>query len=168
MAAVDVRFAQVLKQLIDIKQREWLDCDDNADRWFCHDKPFTAKERRVLMWSVGKVTTSWLWQTADELLAENWLSYDSWWNRWPSYKTRGNTQLIRFTTTFCRSCGPTSCKKQPPADVREVSDEIVQTLRDETELLDENEEIDENKENIFEILDTLLLAWMTFNSYLFC
>ena len=46
---VDAGFAQVLKQLIGIEQREWLDCDDNADRWFCHDKPFTAKERRVLI-----------------------------------------------------------------------------------------------------------------------
>ena len=46
----------------------------------------------------------------------------------------------------------------PPPDVREASDEIVQTLEDETELLDESEEIDEDKKNIFEILDTLLLA----------
>ena len=27
----DAGFAKVLKQLIGIEQREWLDCDDNAD-----------------------------------------------------------------------------------------------------------------------------------------
>ena len=52
---VDAGFAQIFKQLIGIEQRDWLECDDNADRWFCHENPFSAKERRVLItWWVGK------------------------------------------------------------------------------------------------------------------
>ena len=37
--------AQVLKELIGVKQPEWLVCDYNAARWSCHKNHFTAKKR---------------------------------------------------------------------------------------------------------------------------
>lgn len=45
---VDAGYAQVLKQLVATQQREWLDVDDNADKWYDGDS-FTAKERRILI-----------------------------------------------------------------------------------------------------------------------
>ena len=46
---VDTGYAQVLKVLAGIEHREWLDQENNADRWFCNTEPFTAKERRILI-----------------------------------------------------------------------------------------------------------------------
>ena len=45
---VDAGYAQVLKQLISTQQREWLDTEENADKWYDGDS-FTAKERRILI-----------------------------------------------------------------------------------------------------------------------
>ena len=44
---VDAGYA--LKSLISIENRDWLEFDDNADRWFYNEKPFGAKERRILI-----------------------------------------------------------------------------------------------------------------------
>ena len=38
-----------LKSLISKEQQLWLDEEENADRWFGNDKPFSAKERRILI-----------------------------------------------------------------------------------------------------------------------
>ena len=49
---VDAGYAQTLKQLIAIEHRDWLDADNNSDKWFNNDgneNPFTAKERRILI-----------------------------------------------------------------------------------------------------------------------
>ena len=47
--------SQVLQQLIRVGEREWLACDDNAAHRSCHENPFTAKERQVLvMWWEGQ------------------------------------------------------------------------------------------------------------------
>ena len=46
---VDAGYAQVLKALIGVEHRDWLDCDNIADRWFCNEEPYTAKERRILI-----------------------------------------------------------------------------------------------------------------------
>ena len=51
---VDAGFAQVLTVLIGIEHRDWLDQENNADRWFCNDVSFSAKERRILItWWAG-------------------------------------------------------------------------------------------------------------------
>lgn len=46
---VDAGIAQMLKVLTGIEHNEWLDQDDNADRWFSHENKFTASERRILI-----------------------------------------------------------------------------------------------------------------------
>ena len=46
---VDGGYAQLLKSLIGQAQRRWLDDEDNAEKWYGHDKQFTAKERRILI-----------------------------------------------------------------------------------------------------------------------
>ena len=46
---MDAGYAQTLKSLIAKIHQEWLDYDDNADRWFNNVKPYTAMERRVLI-----------------------------------------------------------------------------------------------------------------------
>ena len=46
---VDAGYAQVLKTLISREHHDWLDRDDNADRWFQNEKPYTAMERRILI-----------------------------------------------------------------------------------------------------------------------
>ena len=45
----DAGYAQVLKTLISREHQDWLDRDDNADRWFQNEKPYTAMERRILI-----------------------------------------------------------------------------------------------------------------------
>ena len=46
---VDAGYAACLKSLISIKHRNWLDIEDNAERWFGDEKPYSAKERRILI-----------------------------------------------------------------------------------------------------------------------
>ena len=41
-----------LKALIASEHRKWLDIDNNSDRWFGNEQPYSAKERRIL-------TTHW-------------------------------------------------------------------------------------------------------------
>ena len=55
---VDAGVAQTMKQLVGQEHREWLDFDDNADRWFGHENTFSAMERRTLLtyWSGGAWT----------------------------------------------------------------------------------------------------------------
>ena len=49
---VDAGYANVLKTLVGIQQREWLDKHENANLWY-DGKIFSAKERRILIshWS---------------------------------------------------------------------------------------------------------------------
>ena len=51
---VDAGYAQVLKTLISREHQDWLYRDDNTDRWFQNEKPYTAMERRILItnWAV--------------------------------------------------------------------------------------------------------------------
>ena len=46
--SADAGYEQGLKSLISKEQRVWLDEEENADRWFGNDKPFSTKERRIL------------------------------------------------------------------------------------------------------------------------
>ena len=46
---------QLLESLIGVEHREWLDVENNADRWFNHENHFTAAERRILMTRCGVV-----------------------------------------------------------------------------------------------------------------
>ena len=57
---VDAGYSQVLKALIAVEHRDWLDYDNNADRWFCNEEPYTAKERRILI-------TEWAGNAWDKL-----------------------------------------------------------------------------------------------------
>ena len=59
---VDAGYAQTLKTLVAKQHQSWLDYDDNADRWFNNEKPYTASERRILI-------TIWVgeaWKTLGE------------------------------------------------------------------------------------------------------
>ena len=44
---VDAGYAACLKSLIAIEHRNWLDKENNAEKWFNNEKPYTAKERRI-------------------------------------------------------------------------------------------------------------------------
>ena len=46
---VDAGYAGSLKALITTEHREWLDIDNNSDRWFGNKQPYSAKERRILI-----------------------------------------------------------------------------------------------------------------------
>ena len=46
---VDAMFGELLKVLIKQEHNSWLDCDENADRWYGNTEPFSAKERRLLI-----------------------------------------------------------------------------------------------------------------------
>ena len=65
---VDAGYAQVLKSFISIEHREWLEFDNYADRWFCNEKHFSAKERRILIsnWEGND------WEKLSSLNMTNW------------------------------------------------------------------------------------------------
>lgn len=65
---VDAGYAQVLKSLISKEQQLWLDEEENADRWFGNDKPFSAKERRILI-------SHWAGEAWDKLSSEKYDSF---------------------------------------------------------------------------------------------
>ena len=46
---VDAGFGELLKVLTKQEHNRWLDCDENADRWYRNTEPFSAKERRILI-----------------------------------------------------------------------------------------------------------------------
>ena len=85
---VDAGYAQVLKQLVAIQQREWLDIDDNADKWYDGDT-FTAKERRILI-------TEWTGKAWEQLSEPkyDYLRKKCW---------TGTAQLYSPTTLIMRS-----------------------------------------------------------------
>ena len=56
---VDAGYAETLKKLVSIQQRDWLDLEENADRWY-DGKSFKAKERRILI-------TEWAGKAWDQL-----------------------------------------------------------------------------------------------------
>ena len=65
---VDAGYAQILKSLISKGQQLWFDKEENADRWFGNDKPFSAKERRILI-------SHWAGKTWDKLSSEKYDSF---------------------------------------------------------------------------------------------
>ena len=46
---VDAGFGELLKVLTKQEHNHWLDCDENADRWYRNTEPFSAKERSILI-----------------------------------------------------------------------------------------------------------------------
>ena len=46
---VDAGYASCLKSLSAIEHRKLLDIENNAERWFGTEEPYTAKERRILI-----------------------------------------------------------------------------------------------------------------------
>lgn len=161
---VDAGYAQILKQLIGIEQRDWLDCDDNADRWFCQENPFTAKERRVLItWWVGKAWAKLGTIDYDKLRLSCWQKTGC------LITANGeDDNLIKPEGLPAYSVPPpllldpaeqSPTGNKAPTEVREQQDEIVEAISDETELLD-NEEVedDDDRGNIFDIIDSFVLS----------
>ena len=46
---VDSGYGELLKVLMSQHHNRWLDDDDNAERWYGNERPYTAKERRILI-----------------------------------------------------------------------------------------------------------------------
>ena len=46
---VDAGFGELLKVITKQEHKYWLDCDENADRWYGNTELFSAKERRILI-----------------------------------------------------------------------------------------------------------------------
>ena len=159
---VDAGYAQVLKQLIGIEQRDWLDCDDNADRWFCHENPFSAKERRVLItWWVGKAWEKLNTDKYDKLRLSCWQKTgclitangqdDS------LIKPEGLPDYVVPPPLCLEAVEQPPVSNKAPAEVREQQEEVVECLADESELIN-NEDDDEDGGNIFDIIDSFVMA----------
>ena len=65
---IDAGYAQILKMLVKKAQDEWLEDDDNCDKWYGDVHKFSAKERRLLIcdW-VGKAYNKLLGPDYDQL-----------------------------------------------------------------------------------------------------
>ena len=160
---VDAGYAQILKSLIGIEQRDWLDCDNNADRWFCHENPFSAKERRVLIsWWVGnawqKLNTNdydklrlSCWQKTGCLITANGEDDNL-------IKPEGLPDYSVPPPLFLDAAQQSPVSNKAPIDVREQLDETVEALADETELINNEEAEEDDRGNIFDIIDSLVMT----------
>lgn len=162
MALVDAGYAQALKSLVAIEHREWLDYDNNCERWFNNEVAYTAKERRVLI-------TQWAGQAWKKL---NTAKYDK--MRWRCWEATG--ALITADGSDDEKIKPKGLPDyivppplfidppaaEPQSNVGTTSkspfiisdDEPPTAFNAEDELLivdDEDEDVD--VENIFEIID---------------
>ena len=55
VATCGCRLCPILKGLIGVEYRDWPDCENNGDQWFCNKEPYTAKEQRILItWWAGR------------------------------------------------------------------------------------------------------------------
>ena len=73
---VDAGFGQLLKTLINHKFTEWLEGDQNADRWYGHTS-FTARERRILI-------SNWAGNAYNDLIGEKYEGF-----RWLQFEKTG-------------------------------------------------------------------------------
>lgn len=161
---VDAGFAQILKQLIGTEQRDWLDCDENADRWFCHENPFSAKERRVLItWWVGKAWEKLNSDKYDKLRMSCWQKTgclitangddDA------LIKPEGLPDYIVPPPLLIDPAEQQPGSNKAPIEIREEQEEVVQELADETELVtNEEQDNEDDRGNIFDIIDSLVLS----------
>ena len=81
---VDAGFGELLKVLIKQEHNSWLDCDENADRWYGNTEPFSAKERRILIThSVGNAYNKLISQDYKPYVWRMWkknrISHYRWW-----------------------------------------------------------------------------------------
>ena len=74
---VDAGYAQMLKVLTKQAHHNWLDSDDNADRWYGNTTPYDAKERRILL-------THWCGDAYNKLIGPE---YDAF--RWKIWQKTG-------------------------------------------------------------------------------
>ena len=75
---VDGGFGRLLKVLIKAEQQEWLECDENIEKWIGNDQEkFSAKDRRILM-------THWIGEAFEKLQGSK---YD--YSRWQCFERTG-------------------------------------------------------------------------------
>ena len=70
---VDASFGELLKVLTKQEHNRWLDCDENADRWYGNTEPFSAKEQRILI-------THWVGNAYNKLIFQDYKTYA--WRMW--------------------------------------------------------------------------------------
>ena len=142
---VDAGYAQVLKSLISKEQQLWLDEEENADRWFGNDKPFSAKERRILI-------SHWAGEAWDKLSSEKYDSFrEGIWQTTGCMMTVDGTNdekikpegLAQYTVP-----PPSVVEPTPQTPVVNTPDTVVNINEDDYE-----EEVNEleNEENDFEV-----------------
>ena len=74
---VDAGYAELLKRLITQRFHNWLDAEENADRWYGNVQPFSAKERRILI-------THWAGDAYEKLISPEYNNF-----RWRLFEKTG-------------------------------------------------------------------------------
>ena len=166
---VDAGVAQLLKNLIAIEHNEWLDKDENADLWFCHEKKFTASERRILI-------THWSGKAWEKLTSPKYNSFmRNCWQKTGCLMTADGSDdklikpegLLNYTVQppSILDPAPQLSVSNAPQPIIEIEVDKIETshltIEDESEEWDErdSDEFDrDNDSNVFDFIDKLLLG----------
>ena len=68
MAPVDAGYAELLKVEVRQAHYQWLDLDENADKWYREENRFTASERQILI-------TQWVGEAYKALLEAKYAKF---------------------------------------------------------------------------------------------
>lgn len=157
---VDAGYAELLKTFVGQAQHEWLDNEDNAEKWYGNESGFSAKDRRILI-------TLWAGSAYQKLISKD---YDDF--RWrlfektgclitadgsqddkispeglPEYKPPPPLDYIEPSTA-----APVSNTVEPPTvdpEVYEVADNEEEENEAENESLHSEELIDDAKDRCY-------------------
>ena len=158
---VDAGYAQVLKTLISREHQAWLDRDDNTDRWFQNEKPYTSMERRILI-------TNWAGEAWKKLSKPE---YDnlrkSCWVRTGCLLTADGSDdnLVKPEgldgyevppPSFCDPNSSTPSSNNPP-EIQIINDEQEANAWLPEDELVEPDDAEADEERIFDIIDGFLL-----------
>ena len=134
---VDAGYADVLKKLVGIQQREWLDKDENADHWY-DGKSFSVKERRILIsYRAGEAWNQLCQPKYDNLRLKCWAS------------TGCLLTADGCDDHFVKPEGLPSCAVSPPSLCEPINVQPFQPQLSAPEPVDEDEP-DENEDSIEE------------------
>ena len=158
---VDAGYAQVLKTLISREHQDWLDRDDNADRWFQNEKPYTAMERRILItnWA-GEAWKKLSKPEYDNLRKSCWVKTGCLLTDDGSddnlVKPEGLDGCEVPPPSFCDPNSSTPSSNNPP-EIQIINDEqAANACLPEDELV-EPDDAEAEEERIFDIIDGFLL-----------
>ena len=113
MATSSAGFGELLKVFAKQEHNRWLDCDENADRWYGNIETFSAKQWRILI-------THWVGNAYNKLIPQDYKPYV--WRMWE--KTGCLITADGSEDEKIQPEGLKEYKVQPPMPMEPVSNSV--------------------------------------------